>query len=100
MAERSDAHKQALNERTDQAMERYGFLSEEFEKSRDNDQEKTRTESREGAGSEMVNKDAPHPQPRPPSEISRPVDRDSFNNRWQEENKRADDRDQGEDRER
>lgn len=101
MAERSDAHKQALNDRTDQAMERYGFLSEEFQKAGDKTQEKDRMDQpREIGGSEMVRNDAPHPNPRPPGEISRPVDREAFNKRWEEENKRSDDPERGDDNER
>jgi len=101
MAERSDAHKQALNDRTDQAMERYGFLSEEFQKGGDNVQDKDRADQSRGiGGSEMVKSDAPHPQPRPPGEISRSVDREAFDKRWEEENKRADDPERGDDNER
>ena len=101
MVARSDQHKEVLNERTDKAMERYGFLSDEFQKAGDQTQEKDRGEPlREMGGSEMVRKDNPHPQPRPPAEIARPVDREAFIERWQQEIERAKDQERGDDRER
>ncbi|MGP1275211.1 MAG: hypothetical protein ACQRW7_07315 [Caulobacterales bacterium] len=66
-------------------------LARDFEMNRDpfvaaqvRDLQLSETERREGGGdgARMVRNDKPHPVPKPPPEIARPVDTTSFNGRW------------------
>lgn len=92
-----------LNRRTDAALERYGLLREDFQNAHDNvrSPEQEQASGNAGRESQMVAKDQPTLQPRPPEEIARPVDRESFNDRWREEQQNAhQDRDRGDENER
>lgn len=86
--------KEALEASADNALERYGFTSEAFNSAREDDPSQSldnpQLEER-GDGSRMVANDQPELAPKPGPEIARPVDRESFDQRWDAEQQRSDD---------
>ena len=85
--------KEALERRADATLERYGLTTQAFDQARQDQPSQgheNNPEQRTGEGSQMVANDQPQHQPKPPAEIARPVDREAFDQRWENEQNRAD----------
>lgn len=94
--------KEALERRADATLERYGLTTEAFDNARQDQPSQDLEnvpEQGKGEGSQMVANDQPELTPKPPPEIARPVDREAFNEKWENEQTRAD-QERGEDYER
>ncbi len=99
---RTSAAKDILTPDTERLLEQYGVVSEKFERAHDGP-EPERDDREDHSGSSMVENDQPKPELRPPPEIANDVDRESFNERWFDEQRAADERaearEDGQDRE-
>ena len=87
---RTDAQKDELNERIDNAMMRYGYVQSEFEKASDLELSQD-WGGRESSGreAEMVTKDSIDPRLKPPKNIGPAIDGAAFDQRWQDEQNNA-----------
>lgn len=92
---RTSAAKDALSQRADNALERYGITTGAFNQAREDDPSISHQ-----VNAQMVKNDRPSNDMRPPPDIARPVDRESFDERWRQEQERAGDFERGEDHER
>jgi hypothetical protein len=102
MSDRTTSYaKEALEAHADSALERYGMVSEEFNKAREDDPSQSveiplnRDQSEGVDRSEMVANDQPRPQPRPTPEMARDSERDNFDERWTDEQQRHSDHQSG-----
>lgn len=93
---RTSAAKDILTPDTQRLLENYGFVKEEFDQARDleenrpdDDMGKERLNTDDRSGSKMVREDRPQNDMRPPEEFSKEVDRDAFDEKWFEEQLRA-----------
>lgn len=87
----TSAAKHYIEQRAGDILEQYGIVKGEFDKVRGQEQVASQDQQndQDGQGSQMVSNDQPKLENRPPPEIARPVDRESFNDRWTQEQERA-----------
>ena len=105
MAERttSVAKEVELTPREEAILRTYETSRDAFDRAREDDPSRSYENSdvRGGDGSQMVEQDQPKPENRPPEEIARPVDRETFDQKWEQEQQRAEqDYERGQDYER
>lgn len=99
--------KSVFDARVDHALDRYGYLTDEFNMAhfevgaQTQDTPQQDSAQNEGRESDMVNSDQPQLNMNPPPEIARETDAQSFDDRWtQEQENAAQDHERGDDYER